>query len=114
MKSYQSPPTARAGSLRLEIINPGMYGEVLGSNACNCTSLLRVAIKGGTSYALILKTLRIVDGDGNVITECLQEPQLFAWKCTQIRVRSDEHTNQLTVDFPWNCPFTSRIVFLFG
>src|SRR5438552_16025053 len=33
MKSYQSPPTARAGTLKPETANPGMYGELLGKSA---------------------------------------------------------------------------------
>src|SRR5579871_2141802 len=34
MKSYQSPPTAPAGSENPDTAKPGMYGELFGSNAC--------------------------------------------------------------------------------
>src|SRR5439155_15386486 len=34
MKSYQSPPTAPAGTLSPEITKPGTYGELFGNSAC--------------------------------------------------------------------------------
>src|SRR5208282_6348927 len=37
MKSYQSPPTAPAGTLKPEITKPGMKGELLGNSACCIT-----------------------------------------------------------------------------
>jgi len=77
IKSYQSP-TTRASSLRPETTNPKIQVELfVQQRLLTHAHFLRIAVALRKDLAFVLKAPRIIDGYGDVIAECLQQPELF-------------------------------------